>query len=83
MGREPAGVLDPAERIRVTAARLALLPPELATSLSIQADWGGLSEGALRALAAAAAAPLGLVASVDECEGSVAITFRRGRPRHR
>jgi hypothetical protein len=77
---EPAG-LDPAARIGVTAARLAALPPELATSLSVTADWGGLSEGAIRRLASAAAAPLGLVASVDGCAGALAVTFRRARPR--
>jgi hypothetical protein len=46
------------------------------------ADWG-LSEDAVRAVACAAAAPLGLTATVDRFGESLAITFRRGPSRRR
>ena len=75
--------VDLAERLRVTAARLQSMPPDVATSLSVTTSWQGRSEADVRALAKAIAAPLGFVPVVDGSGDSVTVMFRRPGRRHR
>lgn len=71
------------ERLEVTAARLAAMPAEAASSLSITAGWHGHAEPDVRSRAAAIAAPLGFGVGVDSLNDSVTVTFRRPARRRR
>jgi hypothetical protein len=75
--------VDLAERLRVTAARLQAMPPELATSLSITMGWHDRSESEVRALATTIAEPLGFTPAVEGRGDSVTVIFRRSGQRHR
>jgi hypothetical protein len=72
--------VDLAERLRATAAHLEALPARSARSLSVTAGWQGWGEAQIRRTAAAIAAPLGFVATVEPDGDVVTVIFRRRDP---
>lgn len=74
--------LDLFERLEGTAARLAAMPAEAASSLSITAGWQGRADADVRSRATAIASPLGFAVGVEAVDDAVTVTFRRpARPR--
>jgi hypothetical protein len=84
MRRAPAWVQPPStlrvdleERIRVTAERLARLPDDQVTSLSVTTGWQGRHEADVRRLARSAAAAAGLAVTVEAADDVVTVRFGR------
>jgi hypothetical protein len=82
---QPAAILrvELAERLRLTAARLAALPADAVTSLSITTGWQGHTEAEVRAMAATVAKPLGFRPVTEGRGDSVTVAFHRSGRRHR
>ncbi len=72
----PAEV-DLAERLRVTAGRLAMIPADLASSLSLTAGRQGYSEAEIRHLAASIATQAHMSVVVESDADMITILFRR------